>query len=485
MAVPGLADGELDVQVHSIDDSAFPLMTAVISVEASGRPLEALDVSAVTVTDNGSPVAVTKVARVHDARIPTTVVATLDTSGSMLGASLASAKSALGGLVQRLTPEDSVALVSFSDQAQLVIAPSTDKSGVEAAVKALQASGNTALYGAVAESARVAASAGSARRLVILLTDGEEYGNVSGLSREESLDRAAQSGAIFYVIGLGVGADREYLAQLAGRTGGRYLDAPTSADIESGFAAIEEILRSQFVLSLETTAPELPHTREISVTVSQDGGGGTATYGFESQRPDPTPVPTATATATAAATAVAATPVPTADDSDEDEDGRQLWPILPVALVAVAGVAWAGVRRARRTGPPITPVDEAEVLPQFPAGPAPGPAALSLAFLRRIGAPEGAPVGETLALPGEPIAIGSGPGCQLRLPAVEGLAPVHARLWWRDGKVMMHGLEGGSTTLNGVPARWASLSDGDEVAFGPYRFRFSTGPLTTVNGDGD
>lgn len=475
MTVPGLADGELDVQVHSVDDSAFPAMTAVISVEGSGRPLESLDVSALTVTDNGSPVAVTRVARVQDARIPTTVVATLDTSGSMLGASLASAKTALGGLVQRLTPGDSVALVSFADRAQLVIAPTTDKSGVGIAVSALQASGNTALYGAVAESARVAASGGSTRRLVILLTDGEEYGNVSGLSREESLERAAQSGAVFYVIGLGVGADREYLAQLAARTGGRYLDAPTTADIDTGFAAIEELLRSQFVLSLESTSPAMPLSREVSVTVSRDGANGTTSFAFYSMRTAPTPVDRATAT-TPVPTADVKLPAETASDSSKDSGGPPLWPVLPLAVVAGAGIVWAGVWRARRAAPTdsLPAVSDLFASPPSPLVPTSQPASVAV-FVRR-GGPEGVSTPERLMLPPEPVSVGWSPACQVQLPKADGLAAVHARLWWRDGTVMLHDLGGGATTVNGAPARWASLSPGDGISFGPYRYQYAIEP---------
>jgi Mg-chelatase subunit ChlD len=468
------ADDTLDVRILTVDDSAFPALTVVVSIEAAGRPLDTLDGATITATDNGAPVLVKQVTRVQDAALPTTIVATIDTSGSMLGANMSTAKNALSGLVQRLAPTDSVSLISFSDRAQVIVAPTTDKSGVGNAVAALEAGGNTALYGAVAESARVAASAGSARRLVILLTDGEEFGNVSGVSREASLIRAAESGAIFYVIGLGVGADRGYLVQLAEVTGGRFLDAPTTADIERGYATIEETLKSQFVLSLESEAPPSPLTRDISLTVVSGELQGTATYTFESLRRLPTPPPpTPSSVPTTHVTQEPGGII--ADDPPEPSGSTPIWPFLALGAVVALGIGAVGVRR-RRAEPALIPTDLETLATEFRVAPTELVDAVPVGWLvpELVQQPGQGP--GSFAIPPVPVSLGSASDCQIHLPQADGLAPLHARLWWKDGKVMMHGLEGGSTTLNGMPARWASLSDGDEVAFGPYRFRFTTRP---------
>ena len=38
----------------------------------------------------------------------------------------------------------------------------------------------------------------------------------------------------------------------------------------------------------------------------------------------------------------------------------------------------------------------------------------------------------------KPVTIGTGDNCDIRLPASEGIAEEHARLWWRDGRLMLH-----------------------------------------------
>ena len=72
----------------------------------------------------------------------------------------------------------------------------------------------------------------------------------------------------------------------------------------------------------------------------------------------------------------------------------------------------------------------------------------------------------------EPLTVGWGVDCQFNLPRRDGLESAHARLWWRDGKVMLHDLGGGKTTLNGLAVQWASLSDGDAIGFGPYVYEY-------------
>ena len=480
---PAAADDGVLVKVISVDDSGFPTLTAVVSVESGGRPVRTLDPANVTVTDNTAAVSVERISRIQDASIPTTIVLTLDTSGSMVGEKLARAKDALAGLIQRLDAGDNVGLIGFASNVQLLMPVSKDKSGMVQALAAVRAGGNTALYSAVAESARLTAVSGVARRLVILLTDGEEFGNVSGLTRDESLDRAAQSGAIFSVIGLGVEADRDYLTQLAARTGGRYLDAPAAADIQGGYSAIEETLKGQFVLSLRSSAPATPLARTISVTVRDGGRTGTSDYAFQSARPQPSSaevVPTPRPTeASPVATQPAAAPAAVAPAGDEGPN----WPVLVIVLAvvlfaAVGAVGWR-YRRVSRLQP-VEPGDGAQLVSSPPPlEPAAQPATARL--VRRDG--DDGVTGPALAtIAREPVTVGWGPGCQLQLPRRDGLEPAHARLWWGDGKVMLHHLAGGKTTLNGLSVQWASLVDGDSVGFGPYVYEYRAGTIGGVAG---
>ena len=75
---------------------------------------------------------------------------------------------------------------------------------------------------------------------------------------------------------------------------------------------------------------------------------------------------------------------------------------------------------------------------------------------------------------GEPVTIGSGPRCDIKLLAAPGVLPEHARMWWRDGRLMLHHLAPSQVTIvSGKHILWTALNDGDEAAIGPYLLRIA------------
>ena len=75
---------------------------------------------------------------------------------------------------------------------------------------------------------------------------------------------------------------------------------------------------------------------------------------------------------------------------------------------------------------------------------------------------------------GKPVTIGSGKHCDIRLQAAAGVSAVHARMWWRDGRLMLHHLAPGlATVVSERHVIWTSLEDGDEAAIGPYLLRIA------------
>ncbi len=87
--------------------------------------------------------------------------------------------------------------------------------------------------------------------------------------------------------------------------------------------------------------------------------------------------------------------------------------------------------------------------------------------------------GRSFQVGGEPVTIGSGENCGIRLPAAPGFAAEHARLWWRDGQRMLHHLAPDeATVVAGKQIIWTSLQNGDEASIGPYSLRITTAPAS-------
>lgn len=136
--------------------------------------------------------------------------------------------------------------------------------------------GATHLYDAVYLSARELLKNEVGRKVLILLTDGEDQG--SKVKLETALEAAQKSDVIIYSIdisdrafysraGLGYGGE-SVLRKLSEETGGRVIQANNAKDTSSAFQQIARELRTQYLLGYTPTNTKLDGTfRKIEVKV--------------------------------------------------------------------------------------------------------------------------------------------------------------------------------------------------------------------------
>jgi tight adherence protein C len=204
------------------------------------------------VEENGVAQKVTGVALGHDIGVPLSVVLGLDTSGSMAGPKLIAAQAAAAAFIGALGPQDEVALVPFGTTVMSPTGFTTDRARITAALNAQQAQGNTALYDAVYESARlVNTSHVGNRRAIVLLTDGQDTGSKKSL--EMAVAAAQDAGSLLYTIGVGGDTDDAVMTRLATPTGGRYAKAPEPQDLQAIYVELARELAGQFLLTYEST----------------------------------------------------------------------------------------------------------------------------------------------------------------------------------------------------------------------------------------
>lgn len=142
-----------------------------------------------------------------------------------------------------------------------------------------------------------------------------------------------------------------------------------------------------------------------------------------------------------------------------------------LAVLTTGGVTW-WLRRPRVTAGPLAVA--AAFVPAAPVAPHSG-------YEARLIIVSGIDVDQdrSFQVGSGPVTVGSGATCDLRLADVTGVASQHARLWWRDGRLMLHHIAPGHTTLvGGRDVTWAAIEDGDEIAIGPYVLRCTLTPGT-------
>jgi hypothetical protein len=376
-----------------------------------------------------------------------------------------------------LQPQDYVAVVSFASVVKVEQPSTQDRAKAITAIRGLQAAGNTALYEAVAQSATLAAGAVVPRRAVVLLTDGENFGPVTGTSREGSITTAAQvGGAPFYTVGVGTTVDAAYLADLVGKTGGRTFQASGAEEIPRVYEAIQQLLRSQLAIRFLSTADSAESARTVDVTLTDALTGASASFHRDYQSRRAAATPTAAPTAGSVATFATETPVvsTTTETTSGGRGGGQYEIVLPLVVLAGLLVLGAAVYiRRRGSAPEVGGLVEAGSSPWPSRGPRSSAAERrAVRLLLVAGAPEDT-AGE-IELREIPITLGTSKKCDIRLPEADGVGEVHARLWLKDGTPVLHHLAPGRQTLvDGSPVEWASLRPRSILQIGPYQYRIS------------
>lgn len=183
-------------------------------------------------------------------RPPLNLVLVMDTSGSMIGEPIESARQAARDLIARLSPEDRIAIVAFHTRAEVVV-PTMQmtplgRAKADLEVRLLEARGTTDLQSGLAvglDLVQQGHTPGSTDRIV-LVGDGvpNDASQLPAL-----VARARASRIAITTLGLGVEFDDVLLADLALDTGGTYTFVDDVAEVAAVFD--DEIVRMKQVVA--------------------------------------------------------------------------------------------------------------------------------------------------------------------------------------------------------------------------------------------
>jgi Ca-activated chloride channel homolog len=154
--------------------------------------------------------------------VPLNFCLVLDRSGSMQGAKLAAMKDATKRVIDKLTPQDIVAIVLFDDSVQ-VLTPATlatDKDALKAQIDSIEEAGGTAMSGGLqgGQAELRKNSAPDRVAALLLLTDGQTWGDED---RCRTLAKElGQEHVRITALGLGAEWNEKLLDDLAEATGG-------------------------------------------------------------------------------------------------------------------------------------------------------------------------------------------------------------------------------------------------------------------------
>ena len=134
-------------------------------------------------------------------RVPVSLGIVLDTSGSMEGEKMLSAKQALQRfLFELLGNDDEVFLYRFDNRPELVQGWTRDKNQIASELRRIQPRGATTLYDAIAEAIPLAATGHNRKKALLIISDGNDSSSYTRIEELKKLIR--ESEVLVYAIGI-------------------------------------------------------------------------------------------------------------------------------------------------------------------------------------------------------------------------------------------------------------------------------------------
>lgn len=159
-------------------------------------------------------------------RSPIAMALVVDTSGSMAGQKIQDAKRAALSLLDEMRPEDSVVLVRYATNAQVVIPLSRVSDVRERArdqISGMTASGNTDIANALRVAGAQLDAWGKGRpERIVLVTDGRDTSGAPRDTGSRVARNLAGSGVTVSALGIGADYDADYLSNMADVGRGNY-----------------------------------------------------------------------------------------------------------------------------------------------------------------------------------------------------------------------------------------------------------------------
>ena len=198
----------------------------------------------------------------------------IDTSGSMAGAGIAGAKAATAEYLAQVPADVLVGLTTFDSSVHPLVAPTTDRAAVRAAITALTAQGETTLHDGVISAIATLGATGA--RQVVLLSDGGD--TVSRQPLAAAVSALRTSGVRLSALQFGPDTSANAtLLQLAQVSGGRPVRAVDSAGLAAAFTAVARTFAAEVDLTATLPAQVAGQSVQLSISFGYTAAGEAAT----------------------------------------------------------------------------------------------------------------------------------------------------------------------------------------------------------------
>jgi VWFA-related protein len=249
------------------------VQVTVAVTDSDGRLVTGLTRNDFQIFEDGNEQEITQFT---DARVPVSLGVLLDASDSMRGQPIVDARGALDRFVgELLLGEDEALVATFNHRARLATPWTMPPSKTRNALESLKPSGGTAIWDALASTAKIFEQRNHVRAAMVVISDGAD--TASDHSLLQALEDIRRSDALVYAIAIDSADAREStrvnpdaLREITGLTGGYTEVVRAASDLGPATARIADELNKQYTLGYASSRPPDGTWRSIRVRV-RDG----------------------------------------------------------------------------------------------------------------------------------------------------------------------------------------------------------------------
>jgi VWFA-related protein len=251
--------------------SRIDIVQVTVSVrDADGRLVTGLTRDDFQIFEDGTEQDITQFT---DARVPVSLGVLLDASDSMRGQKIVDARGALDRFVgELLLGEDEAFVATFNHRPRLATPWTMPPSRTRNSLESLKPSGGTAIYDALASTAKLFDQRNHVRAAMVVISDGAD--TASDHSLIEALEDIRRSDALVYAIAIDSDDAREStrvnpeaLREITSLTGGYTEVVRSASDLGPATARIADELNKQYTLGYASSRPPDGTWRSIRVRV--------------------------------------------------------------------------------------------------------------------------------------------------------------------------------------------------------------------------
>lgn len=246
------------------------VQVTVSVTDANGRLITGLNKDDFQIFEDGIEQQITQFT---DKRVPVSVGLLLDASDSMRGQAVIDARDAFDRFVgDLLLAEDEVFVATFNHMPRLVTKWTMPPTALRGVLDGLKPTGGTAIYDALADTARLFGQRMHLRAAMVVVSDGAD--TASDRSLLQTIDVIRRSDVIVYAVAIDAAEGREStrvnpeaLRDITSLTGGYTEVVRSAADLGPATARIADELNKQYTLGYSSSKPPDGTWRPLRVRV--------------------------------------------------------------------------------------------------------------------------------------------------------------------------------------------------------------------------